>query len=75
MAVSADGRLLASCDAEGVARVCSRADQTEVATLTGHQGAVFSAAFAPDGARLATGGKDDCGIHLGDLPPVCHVRR
>src|SRR5262245_49181891 len=22
----------------------------------------------------ATGGKDDCGIHLGDLPSVCHVR-
>jgi hypothetical protein len=75
LAVSPDGRFLASFGSEGVVRVWSRADQAEAATLIGHQGAVFAAAFTPDGARLATGGKDDFRIHIWDLPPVCRVAR
>jgi WD40 repeat protein len=75
LAVSPDGRFLASFGSEGVARVWSAADQTEVATLIGHRGIIFAAAFTPDGARLATAGKDDCTVRLWDLPPVCHVHK
>jgi WD40 repeat protein len=75
LAVSPDGRFLASLGAEGVAKVWSTADQTEVATLIGHQGSVYAAAFAPDGARLATVGNDDGTVLLWDLPPICRVRK
>src|SRR5262249_55643846 len=66
LAVSPDGRFLASIGQEGLARVWSRADHTEVATLIGHQGAIHAVAFTPDGARLATGGRDDFSICLWD---------
>jgi serine/threonine protein kinase len=75
LAVSPDGRFLASIGQDGVARVWSSADKTEVATLNGHQGAILAAAFTPDGARLATGGKDDFSTYLWDLPAVCRVAR
>jgi WD40 repeat protein len=58
---------------EGLARVWSTADQTEVAVLIGHEGAVDSVVFSPDGKRLVTGGSDDFTIPLWDLPPVCWV--
>jgi WD40 repeat protein len=75
LAVSPDGRFLASLGHKGVARVWSTADQSEVATLTGHRGIVYAAAFAPDGAHLATVGLDDCTVLLWDLPASCHVRK
>jgi WD40 repeat protein len=58
-----------------MAYVWSAADQTKIATLKGHGGGVYSAAFRPDGKQLATAGIDDCAILLWDLPPICHVRK
>jgi WD40 repeat protein len=75
LAVSPDGRFLATVGQEGVARVWCTADQTEVATLIGHRGSIYAAAFTPDGSRLATAGMDDGTVRLWDLPPMCHVRQ
>ncbi|VTR92442.1 serine threonine protein kinase : Serine/threonine protein kinase OS=Planctomyces maris DSM 8797 GN=PM8797T_27372 PE=4 SV=1: Pkinase: WD40: WD40: WD40: WD40: WD40 [Gemmata massiliana] len=75
LTVSADGRFVAAIGENGLARVFSAADLTEVATLDGHQGTVWAAAFAPDGTKLATGGEVDQTIYIWDLPEVCHVRK
>jgi len=78
LAVSPDGRFLASVGKEGVAKIWSTEateDYREVATLKGHTGMVYGAAFSPDGKRLATGGKDDFTVRIWDLPAVCHVRQ
>jgi WD40 repeat protein len=75
LAVSPDGRFLATTGDDGAARVWSTADRTEIATLLGHGGAVYAAAFAPDGARLATVGEADGTVRLWDLPAACRVAR
>jgi WD40 repeat protein len=75
LAVSRDGRFLASVGNDGLAHVWSTAEQTEVATLIGHKGRIFSVAFTPDGARLATGGADDLTIRIWDLPAVCRIAK
>jgi serine/threonine protein kinase len=75
MAASSDGRFIVSLGKEGVARVWTADGETEVATLTGHRGSIFFAAFTPDGARLATAGLGDFTIRVWDLPPVCRVRK
>jgi WD40 repeat protein len=75
LAVFPDGRFLATVGNDAVARIWASADQREVATLIGHQGSVYAAAFAPDGTRLATAGLDDRTVRIWDLPPVCHVHR
>jgi serine/threonine protein kinase/WD40 repeat protein len=73
LAVTRDGRFLATVGGDGLARVWSATDFTEVARLTGHKGRVFAVAFSPDGARLATGGADDLSIHIWDLPAICRT--
>jgi serine/threonine protein kinase/WD40 repeat protein len=75
LAVSPDGRFLASLGDEGLVRLWVTADQTELATLIGHKGIVYTAAFTPDGAHLATAGMDDSTVRIWDLPPECHVRK
>jgi WD40 repeat protein len=75
LAVSPDGRFLASFGGDGMARVWSTADQTEVATLRGHEGMIHAAVFAPDGTWLATAGHGDRSVRLWDLPAVCRVAR
>jgi serine/threonine protein kinase/WD40 repeat protein len=75
LAVSPDGRFLASLGDEGLVRLWATADQTELATLIGHKGIVYTAAFTPDGAHLATAGMDDSTVRIWDLPPECHVRK
>ncbi len=75
LAVSPDGRFIASLGREGAVHLWSVADQTKVATLQGHNGTVYFAAFAPDGKHLATAGLDDFTIRLWDLPPICHVQK
>ena len=40
------------------AKVWDTKTGTELLTLTGHDGRVFSVAYSPDGKRIATAGKD-----------------
>jgi WD40 repeat protein len=68
LAVSADGRFLATFGDEPVVRVWSTADQSEVARLLGHRGPVYAAVFTPDGSRLITGGNEDFSVRVWDLP-------
>jgi serine/threonine protein kinase len=75
LAASADGRFIASFGNDGVARVWSTADQKEVATLIGHDGPVYAAAFTPDGAHLVTGGAEDHTIRVWELPAVCRTAK
>jgi WD40 repeat protein len=77
LAASPDGRFVASLGTDGVARIwsVSGSDPVEVATLIGHRGSIYFAAFSPDGKRLATAGKEDFTVRIWDLPPVCHVRK
>ena len=75
LAVSPDGRFLASVGKEGVARIWSTEDFRAVATLNGHSGMIYGVAFSPDGKQLATGGRDDLDVLIWDLPAVCHVRK
>lgn len=43
---------------EGEARVYDAKTGSRIATLPGHEGAIFAVAFTPDGQRVATGGYD-----------------
>ncbi len=78
LAVSPDGRYLASISNDSLARVWSTPDQTdhtEVAKLVGHDGTVFAVVFTPDGSKLITGGADDLSIRVWDLPAECRVKK
>ncbi|MFT3880013.1 MAG: WD40 repeat domain-containing protein [Gemmatales bacterium] len=77
LAVSPNGRCIASFDTEGTVRIwqIDGAEPIEVATLTGHRGGIYFAAFTPDGTRLATAGQEDFTVKLWDLPPVCHTKK
>ncbi|MFO0822523.1 MAG: protein kinase [Gemmataceae bacterium] len=75
LAVSPDGRFIASLGNEWIARIWSTADQTEVATLLGHKGSIYSVSFSPDGKLLATASNEDATVRIWDLPAICHVRK
>ena len=65
VAVSADGRLVASGSDDGLARVADALTGATRCELGGHVGKVYALAFSPDGRRLATGG-DDGTVRLHD---------
>jgi WD40 repeat protein len=77
LSVSPDGRFIASLGKDGKVKVWYLGTDWpfEVATLRGHRGSVYSAAFTPDGARLLTAGIEDCAVRVWDLPAFCRVRK
>ncbi|HEX5273439.1 MAG TPA: WD40 repeat domain-containing protein [Gemmataceae bacterium] len=58
LAVSPDGRLVASGGSDGTVRLWDLAAGKELRMLTGHQGPVLCLAFSPDGRRLISGSRD-----------------
>jgi WD40 repeat protein len=64
---SPDGRLLAASDWNGTATLWAVAIRACKQTIVDHQAGVLSAAFAPDGATLATGSEDKI-LRLRKLP-------
>ena len=57
-AFTPDNRLAVLLDDEGRGILRRASDGSELAVLTGHQGAVLTFAISPDGALLATAGED-----------------
>ncbi len=58
LAVSRDGRRLASCEETGEVRLWDLAAGEETAVLRGHTDRVHAVAFSEDGGRVLTGGAD-----------------
>lgn len=61
---SADGRLLAVRDQNGLIRLWNTSTWEVEGKLKGHAGSVGGLAFAPDGATLVTGGADDNSVRV-----------
>lgn len=58
VAVTADGKTIASASTDGTVRVWNAANGHCQMTLEGHEDAVFSVAISPDGRLLASGSRD-----------------
>ncbi|CAD5932100.1 Vegetative incompatibility protein HET-E-1 [Planktothrix agardhii] len=58
VALSPDGRTLASGSQDETIKLWDVPSQREIATLTGHSSFVYSVAFSPDGQTLASGSFD-----------------
>ncbi|MEJ7592804.1 MAG: protein kinase [Planctomycetaceae bacterium] len=58
VAVSPDGRRLASASADQTVKVSDAVTGQELLTLKGHSGTVWKVAFSPDGQRLASVSSD-----------------
>jgi WD40 repeat protein len=58
LAWSPDGNLIAVAGTEGVPRLLDAATGDEVLFLLGHDTAIYSLAFSPDGERLAAAGEN-----------------
>src|SRR5262249_40089024 len=59
IALTADGRMLASGSYDATIKLWDMASCKETATLRGHTAGVYSVAFTPDGKVLASGSHDD----------------
>jgi eukaryotic-like serine/threonine-protein kinase len=66
LAVSRDGRWIASGSDDGIVRVWTASTGQAVATLRGHDAAVLAVAFSPDSTRLISGGNDSM-VRLWDV--------
>jgi transcriptional regulator with XRE-family HTH domain len=66
VAFGADGRTLATGNADGTTRLWDMASHRQIAALTGPAGPVDSVALSPDGRTLATGNAD-ARVRLGDV--------
>lgn len=73
VAISRDGRRLASCDDDGRVRLWDLVAAEEIAVLTGHEGRVHAVAFSLDGARVLTGGQDGS-VRLWDAATGAELR-
>lgn len=58
LALSPDGKLLATGDIDGQIHLWQMADGKNLLTFKGHEGVVWTVAFSPDGQTLASGGHD-----------------
>ena len=54
VAVSPDGKTVASCGNDNAVRLWNSADGSPIRTLEGHASHVYNVAFHPDGSRLAS---------------------
>jgi WD40 repeat protein len=67
VAITGDGRRLASASNDGSVHVWDAASGLIVAVLSGHKGSVNAVAFSSDGKSLATAGEDGT-VRLWDVP-------
>ena len=72
VAVSHDGRLLATSAQDGVLRLWDVASEREIAAIPGQLKKYYSLAFSPDDSRLAGGG-DDGTITMWDVSTLQQV--
>ena len=73
VAVSPDGKTLATGDGGGTAELWDLATGRRIRTLAAGSAAVWSVAFSPDGKTLATGGNDGT-VELWDLATGKQIR-
>jgi WD40 repeat protein len=73
VAVSPDGKLLASASDDHTVRLWNRSTRRPLAVLKGHTDRVWGVAFSPDGTLLASGGYDGT-VRLWDVRRRAPVR-
>jgi WD40 repeat protein len=74
VALSPDGKLLASAGADGTIRLWALDRRKTLSPLTGTKGQVMTVAFSPDGKTLASGGQDGT-VRLWNIADANKVRK